>query len=79
MALSIRETEIIILIANGFSDKEISSKINISPRTIQTHVTRICSKLNAKNRTHAVTKFFLKSINSFSIGTRNLKPTRYSS
>lgn len=62
MSLSTRETEIITLIANGFSDKEIAIKINISPRTIQTHVTRICLKLNARNRVHAVTKVFLKNI-----------------
>lgn len=62
MPLSARETEIIILIASGLSDKEISSRIKISPRTIQTHVTRICSKLNARNRTHAVTKIILKNI-----------------
>lgn len=62
MSLSTRETEIIILIANGFSDKEIASKINISARTIQTHVTRIFFKLNARNRAHAVTKFFLKQL-----------------
>lgn len=62
MDLSIRETEIIALIANGFSDKEIAQKLSISPRTIQTHVTRICFKLNARNRTHAVTKLFLENL-----------------
>jgi len=60
MSLSARETEIIILIASGFSDKEISDKIHISTRTIQTYVNRICSKLNARNRVHAVTKLFIK-------------------
>lgn len=62
MPLSTRETEIIILIANGLSDKEIAGRINISPRTIQTHVTRICTKLKARNRVHAVTKLFLSNI-----------------
>lgn len=69
MSLSTRETEILILIASGFSDKEIAGKIKISPRTIQTHVTRICFKLKAKNRTHAVTKLFLKNLgNNFFLG-----------
>ena len=63
MKLSKRETEIIVLIANGFSDKEIAQKLKISARTIQTHVTRICSKLTARNRVHAVIKLFLKTIN----------------
>lgn len=63
MPLSTKETEIIILIANGLSDKEIASRIKISPRTIQTYVTRICLKLSARNRVHAVTKLFLKTLN----------------
>jgi DNA-binding NarL/FixJ family response regulator len=63
MELSLRETEIIIHIANGFSDKEIATKLNISSRTIQTYVVRICLKLNARNRVHAVTKLFLKKLN----------------
>lgn len=62
MPLSKRETEIIILIANGLSDKEIANRTNISPRTIQTHVTRICCKLKARNRPHAVAKLFLKNL-----------------
>lgn len=61
MELSKRESEIILLIANGFSDKEIAQRLEISTRTIQTHVTRICLKLHARNRVHAVTKIFLKS------------------
>lgn len=62
MPLSKRETEIIIFVANGFSDKEIATRLSISARTIQTHMTRICLKLRAKNRTHAVTKMFLKDL-----------------
>jgi len=62
MKLSLRETEIIIHIANGFSDKEIAIKLNISSRTIQTYVVRICLKLHARNRVHAVTKLFLKNL-----------------
>lgn len=64
MELSIRETQIIVHIAHGFSDKEIANKLNISPHTIQTYVARICLKLEARNRPHAVTKLFLKSIKS---------------
>lgn len=63
MELSVRETEIIVQIAYGFSDKEIANKLNISPRTIQTYVVRICLKLNARNRPHAVAKLFLRRIN----------------
>lgn len=59
MELSSRETEIIMQIALGFSDKEISNNLNISARTIQTYVVRICLKLNARNRAHAVAKILL--------------------
>lgn len=62
MPLSKRETEIIIFVANGFSDKEIATQLSISNRTVQTHVVRACLKLHAKNRTHAVTKLLLKQL-----------------
>ena len=63
MELSSRESEILILIAQGFLDKEIAIELQISTRTVQTHVIRICSKLDARNRTHAVTKLLLKIFN----------------
>ncbi|MEI8129569.1 MAG: helix-turn-helix transcriptional regulator [bacterium] len=63
MKLSRRETEIIVLIASGLPDKEIAQSLKISIRTVQTNVTRICLKLGARNRPHAVTKVFLKALN----------------
>lgn len=63
MELSVRETEIMMHIANGFSDKEIANKLKISTRTIQTHVVKVCLKLRARNRAHAVTQLFLKKLN----------------
>lgn len=62
MELSNRELEVVIQIANGLSDKEIAQKLEISIRTVQTHVTRLCVKLCARNRAHAVAKLFLKAI-----------------
>jgi len=62
MELSNRELEVVIQIANGLSDKEIAQKLKISTRTVQTHVTRLCIKLSARNRAHAVAKLFLKAI-----------------
>lgn len=63
MELSTREAEIIMLIARGFLDKEIARELSISARTVQTYVTRICSKLDARNRSHAVAKVLVKSVN----------------
>lgn len=51
--LSIRETEVIRLIAEGLSNKEISARLNLSEKTIKNHVSRIFSKLNIYARTQA--------------------------
>ncbi len=48
-ALSDRETEIIRLIAAGFSNKEIGEKLFISHRTVDTHRTNMMKKLNVSN------------------------------
>ncbi len=58
MKLSKRELEILELISWGYSDKEIAYNLNISARTVQTHVTRIVIKLGARNRTNAVGNYF---------------------
>ena len=68
MKLSNRETEILELISRGFTDKEIAVMLKISPRTVQTHVTRTVLKFDARNRTHAVTLFLMKSLNIPSFG-----------
>jgi len=51
--LSARETEIIRLIAEGLSNKEISARLNLSEKTIKNHISRIFSKLNIYARTQA--------------------------
>lgn len=57
MNLSKRELEILELISCGYSDREIAYRLHISARTVQTHVTRIVIKLNARNRTNAVANY----------------------
>ncbi|MDI1233941.1 MAG: response regulator transcription factor [bacterium] len=47
--LSLREIEIIQLIADGLSSKDIADRIHLSPFTIDTHRKNINSKLNVKN------------------------------
>jgi two-component system response regulator NreC len=47
--LTDRETEIIKLIAEGFSNKEIGSKLFISHRTVDTHRTNLMKKLDVSN------------------------------
>jgi DNA-binding NarL/FixJ family response regulator len=51
--LSVRETEIIRLIARGMSNKEISAKLHLSEKTVKNHISRIFAKLNITARTQA--------------------------
>jgi len=53
--LSKREIEVLRLLADGCANKEISSQLFISIGTVKRHVVNIFRKLNAANRTQAVT------------------------
>ncbi len=57
--LSDRETEIMILLAEGMSNKEIADKLFISPRTIDTHKANIMAKLNLNSMVELV-KYAIK-------------------
>jgi DNA-binding NarL/FixJ family response regulator len=52
--LSFREREVVLLIAQGLSNKQIAYKLRISTKTVKTHVAHIMKKMRAKNRTEAV-------------------------
>ncbi|NHZ99503.1 response regulator transcription factor [Massilia sp. CCM 8734] len=52
--LTRRETIILELVARGSSDKEVAKLLEISFRTVQTHVKNILNKLFASSRTEAV-------------------------
>ena len=47
--LSEREREILTLVAEGFSTKEIAEKLNIAVRTVETHRKAVMEKLEVKN------------------------------
>lgn len=49
-----RELEILGLIAEGFSTREIAHKLYVSESTVKTHSSRLFEKLGAKRRTQAV-------------------------
>jgi NarL family two-component system response regulator LiaR len=49
-----REREILELIANGMSNREIAAKLFVSENTVKTHSSRLFDKLGAKRRTQAV-------------------------
>jgi DNA-binding NarL/FixJ family response regulator len=53
--LSSREIDVLRLIASGNANKNIADQLLISEETVKSHVTNILSKLEANDRTHAVT------------------------
>jgi len=52
--LTTRETEVLNYVAQGYSNKQIAAKLDISEQTIKNHVASIMIKLNANARTQAV-------------------------
>ena len=53
LGITPRELEILELIAQGFSNKEIAEQIFVSENTVKTHSSRVFDKLGAKRRTQA--------------------------
>jgi two-component system response regulator DegU len=55
-SLTLRDIEILRLIAQGYFNKQIAADFNISEQAIKNNMTRIFKKLDAVNRTEAVVK-----------------------
>lgn len=51
--LSERETDVLRLLAQGHSNKELAQALEISEKTVKAHITSILTKLNASSRTQA--------------------------
>jgi DNA-binding NarL/FixJ family response regulator len=52
--LTRREADVLRLVANGKSNKEIGVAFDISEATVKVHVTHILEKLKASGRTEAI-------------------------
>ena len=50
-----REVQVLKQISDGCSNKVVAERLDISEDTVKGHVRNILSKLNATDRTHAVT------------------------
>lgn len=66
--VSKREKQVLVRVALGKSNKEISNEIFIAPSTVKDHIDKMCKRLGAKNRTHlAVLAMARNLINKFEL------------
>ena len=49
-----RQSQILLLMAEGFSDKEIARAIGVAYPTVRTHIDRVFRGYGVRNRTEAV-------------------------
>jgi DNA-binding CsgD family transcriptional regulator len=54
LGITRRELEVLELIAEGLSNREIAGKLFVSENTVKTHSSRVFDKLGARRRTQAV-------------------------
>ena len=54
--LTLREREIVSLIATGLSAKEVAAELRIAPRTVEGHLENCRHKFGARNRIHLVVR-----------------------
>jgi len=54
LGITRRELEILALVAQGLSNREIAGKLFVSENTVKTHCSRTFEKLGARRRTQAV-------------------------
>lgn len=53
-----RESEIIRLICQGYSNKEIGRRMFLSPATVKTYISNILAKLNLQGRMQIVARYY---------------------
>jgi two-component system, NarL family, response regulator LiaR len=52
--ITVRESEVLVLVAQGLTNNQIARQLNLSRRTVEAHLTHIFTKLNVFSRTEAV-------------------------
>ncbi|MDQ3691232.1 MAG: response regulator transcription factor [Chloroflexota bacterium] len=55
--LSLREGEVLRLLSEGLTDREIAGALAISPRTVESHVSSLLGKLGVRNRAEAAQRY----------------------
>jgi two-component system response regulator DctR len=56
--LTVREAEVLALVARGLTAKAVAGMLGISYRTVEVHRARVVAKLGARNAVEAVGIFF---------------------
>jgi LuxR family maltose regulon positive regulatory protein len=54
--LTARESDVLALLLDGLSNREIAQQLTVSVNTVKKHVRNICGKLNVQGRTHVIAK-----------------------
>ena len=62
-----REREVLQLIANGYSSKEIAHKLFISTHTATNHRKNLITKFDAKNTAHLIKIAFVEQKSTYSL------------
>lgn len=57
MQLSRRQEQIIELVAEGYSGKEVARALGMSPKTVDTHIQRIFDRYGVRNRAGVVARW----------------------
>jgi DNA-binding NarL/FixJ family response regulator len=52
--LTPREAEVLEALARGLPTKAIGREMSVSPKTVESHIARLLTKLDVRNRAHAV-------------------------
>jgi DNA-binding NarL/FixJ family response regulator len=60
--LTTRETEVLLLIAEGLSNQEIARRLHVSTATVKTHINNLFAKTGLKDRAQAVRYAYAKGL-----------------
>lgn len=74
--LSIKESEVFNYIVEGFSNNEIATKMNITPKTVKFHTTNIFKKLEVNSRYKLIAGFYKNKLNQVFITNQVLNITK---